>query len=142
MTYANILLPIDLDDLDCQRKAFRVAWHMAQSEGASLHAMTVVPKSHAIRGYFPPDFEEKATEAARQELDAFVDSEAPGVGEGIERRVAIGSIHREILRCAAESKADLIVMAAHHPTVRDVLMSPHSVHIVTHAIQSVMIVRN
>jgi len=140
MTYSNILLPIDLEEPETQRKAFEVALHMAQNEGAKLHVMTVVPKSPSVRGYFPADFEQKASESADAELKAFVDAEAPDA-DIIDRTVAIGSIHREILRCAEQTKSDLIVMASHHPTVRDVLMSPHSIHIVTHAMQSVLVVR-
>lgn len=141
MTYSNILLPIDLEEPGTQRKAFEVALHMSQNEGAKLHVMTVVPKSPSVRGYFPADFERKAGESAAADLKAFVDAEAPDAGDTIHRTVAIGSIHREILRCAEETKSDLIVMASHHPTVRDVLMSPHSIHIVTHARQSVLVVR-
>ena len=140
--YKNILLPIDLVSRDTQRKAAATAAEMANKFGAKIHAMTVVPDfGMAVVGtFFPEDFEERALAAARTDLEAFVEVEFDD-DILVHQIVAHGSIYREIIRCANEVSSDLIIMASHRPALRDYLLGPNAVEVITHATQSVLVVR-
>ncbi|MHA1158288.1 MAG: universal stress protein [Alphaproteobacteria bacterium] len=140
--YDNILFPIDLANLDTQKKAAATAADLAGQYRARLHVMTVVPDFGAamVGAYFPEGFEERALEKTRLELEAFVRDAFAGIT--VDAIVVHGSIYREIIHHAEETQSDLIVMASHRPAMRDYLLGPNAVQVVTHAAQSVLVVRN
>jgi nucleotide-binding universal stress UspA family protein len=55
--------------------------------------------------------------------------------------VRCGSIYKEILRYARDTQADLVILAAHRPAMRDYLLGPNAAYIVRHADCSVWVVR-
>ena len=56
--------------------------------------------------------------------------------------VASGTVYEEILRVAAETKCDVIVMASHRPGLQDYLIGPNASRVVRHAHCSVLVVRD
>lgn len=140
--YENILLPIDLVNRETQTKAVATTIALARAFGAQIHAMTVVPDfgMAVVEGYFPKDFEKKAMASAKEDLAAFVNVEFDG-DVSVRQIVAYGSIYREIIRAADEVECDLIVMASHSPALRDYLIGPNAVEVITHAARSVLVVR-
>jgi nucleotide-binding universal stress UspA family protein len=64
--YTNILLPIDLNSIDTQEAAVGTAVQLAQTFGARLHLMAVVPSLGVgvVSTFFPEDYEQKVTAAA------------------------------------------------------------------------------
>ncbi len=48
----------------------------------------------------------------------------------------------EILKAAAESDCDLIVVASHRPALKDYLLGPNAARVVRHANCSVLVVRD
>ena len=139
--YNNILLPIDLVNAQTQEKAAATAADLAEHYGARLHVMTVVPDFGAaiVGSYFPEDFERNALKDTRRELQAYVRSAFPDMDVGII--VTHGSIYREIIHHAEQTGSELIIMASHRPAMRDFLLGPNAVEVITHAAQSVMVVR-
>lgn len=141
--FKTILLPLDLPNLGTQAKAVQAAVAQAQSSGATLVVMSVVPDfgSSLVGSYFPADYEEQAIKEANERLHAFTKAEIP---EGISLRHVIGhgSIYREILRTAEELQCDLIVMGSHRPDLQDYLLGPNAARVVRHADCSVLVVRD
>jgi nucleotide-binding universal stress UspA family protein len=140
--YTNILLPIDLNSIDTQEAAVGTAVQLAQTFGARLHLMAVVPSLGVgvVSTFFPEDYEQKVTAAAEAELKEFLRQRVP---EGIEARhaVANGTIYKEVLDFAKQIEADLIVMASHRPELKDYLIGPNAARVVRHADCSVLVVR-
>jgi nucleotide-binding universal stress UspA family protein len=140
--YTNILLPIDLNSIDTQEAAVGTAVQLAQTFGARLHLMAVVPSLGVgvVSTFFPEDYEQKVTAAAEAELKEFLRQRVP---EGIEARhaVASGTIYKEVLDFAKQIEADLIVMASHRPELKDYLIGPNAARVVRHADCSVLVVR-
>lgn len=140
--YKEILLAIDVNDTDSQRKAVQTAIELARAFGARVHVHTVLPDfgMPIVASYFPADFEAKALENARQTLHDFVTKTFP---EDLEVRQVVGQggIYKEILKCAELVGADLIVMASHRPGYEDYLIGPNASRVVRHAKCSVMVVR-
>lgn len=140
--YKEILLPIDLNDVASQRKAVETAIALARAFGARVHVQTIVPDfgMPLVAGYFPEDFEGKALENANRALHDFVKQTFPD-DVSVQHIVAHGSIYQEILACAKEIGAHLIVMASHRPDLADYLIGPNASRVTRHADCSVLVVR-
>lgn len=141
--YKRILLPVDLDQESSWTRALPVATEYCQIFGARLHLLTVVPEisSGLIGSFFPPDFEEKAVAEARDRIEALVrEKVSPNIKASCH--VAQGPVYEEILAAARDLKADLIVMAAHRPELKDYLLGPNAARVVRHSDISVLVVRN
>ncbi|MEX0923434.1 MAG: universal stress protein [Rhodovibrionaceae bacterium] len=140
--YKDILLAVDIEDPEDQRKAVSTAAEYAKAFGSTLHVITVVPTFglSIVGSYFPPDYEKKTLEAAKQSLHAFCAQHIPE-GVSLQHIVGHGRVYQEILRCAEEISADLIVMASHRPGLEDYLVGPNAEKVVRHANCSVLVVR-
>ena len=140
--YKEILLAVDLNDIDSQRKAIETTTRLARAFGARMHVQTVLPDFGlpTVASYFPKDFESKAVESAKQALDDLVKQ---NISEDltVQQIVGRGTIYREILSCADEIGADLIVMASHRPDLQDYLIGPNASRVTRHAACSVLVVR-
>ncbi|MCR9073385.1 MAG: universal stress protein [Alphaproteobacteria bacterium] len=141
--FADILLPIDLNEPDTQARAVTAAVEQAEAFGSRLHVLTVVPEfnSSIVAGFFPENFEARAVEAAREQLHDFCGKAIPA-GVQVQHIVAHGSIYNEIVKAAEETGCGLIIMASHRPELSDFLLGPNAARVVRHAACSVMIVRD
>ena len=140
--YSDILLPIDLTHESSWRKALPVALKLTEAFGARLHLMTVIPDfgMTIVAQFFPKDYEEKALEAARLALHRFAQENLPD-DVAVQHIVCHGTVYEEIIREAKEIGADLVVMTAHRPELRDYLLGPNAARVVRHAPVSVMVIR-
>lgn len=140
--YKHILLPVDLEDAASSGGARDVAVEYAQSFGATLHVMTVVPDfgMSVVGSFFPDDFAEKALAETAKRLDAYTAEHVPD-GVKVQHIVAHGRIYDEIIKAAESGGIDLIVMSAHRPDIGDYLLGPNAARVARHADQSVLIVR-
>jgi nucleotide-binding universal stress UspA family protein len=141
--YKEILLPIDLNNVDSQGKAVETAIGLARAFGSRVHVQTIVPDfgMSIVASYFPEGFETKALENANEALHAFVKRTFPE-DVPVQHIVGHGSIYQEILRCAKEVGAELIVMASHRPDLEDYLIGPNASRVTRHADCSVLVVRD
>ncbi len=140
--YQNILFPVDLNQDSSWQKALPTAVDYCKAFGSTLHVMNVVPDfgSALVGSYFPDDFEEKALEGAGKQLHEFVRQHVPD-GVTVQHIVGHGSVYEEILRIAREIGADLILLAAHRPELKDFLLGPNAARVVRHFEGSVLVVR-
>lgn len=141
--YADIMLAVDLVDPGTQMKAVRTAVSLAQSCGARLHITTVVPNYglSLVGGFFTKEHERQAIEETNKALHAFAAEHIPKEIK-LQHIVGHGTIYQEILRYAAQTGCDLIVMASHRPELEDYLLGPNAARVVRHARCSVMVVRD
>ncbi len=141
--FKEILLPIDLGDTGSSKSALSVAVEFSQGAGAKLHVLAVVPGMgmSIISQYFPEDFEEKSLTSAAQQLNDFIGA---NISSDIATYaiVANGTIYEEILRVAAETGCDLIVMTSQRPELKDYLLGPNAARVVRHSKCSVLVVRD
>ena len=140
----KIVLPLDLDHESSWRKALPAAVDVARHGGAQLHVMTVVPDEHVkmtvVAQLIPKGYEQRIVDDAKQRLAALLKQHAPDDLE-IQQAVRRGSVYKEILRYTRDTQADLVIMAAHRPEMRDYLLGPNAARIVRHADCSVWVVR-
>lgn len=141
--FSSILVPIDLEQPTSWERTVPSAAQIALQNNAVLHVTTIVPpfQMSIVGDFFPKDFETKCLASAKEKL-----SELGGTfeldGVNAQFHVAHGPVYDEILRVSTLVKADLIVISAGRPELKDYLLGPNAARVVRHAKQSVMVIRD
>lgn len=138
--YKHILLPIDLDEKD--QMTLPPAIEHAKAFGAQLHVMTVVPdfRMSIISQYFPGSSDDKIIAAAQDALKKFTKENIPD-GIPVQHIVGQGTVYEVIIETAKKINADLIIMGAHRPDLKDYLLGPNAARVVRHSDKTVLVVR-
>ncbi len=141
--FKEILLPVDLGHDSSWKKALPLALEQCRQCGARLHVLTVVPDygMSMVGQFFPAGYEEKVIKQISQQLHAFVKEHVPE-DVPVQHCIGQGTPYESILDFAERLKADLIIMAAHRPELRDYLLGPNAARVVRHATCSVLVVRD
>lgn len=141
--FKEILLAIDFDDAHSWKKALPFCIEYAQQFGSRLHLLTVLPDfgMSLVGQYFPADYEEKMRKKANKQLHAFIEEHIPQEII-VQVIVANGTVYESIVQIASEIKADLVVLGAHRPELKDYLIGPNASRVVRHAHCSVLIIRD
>lgn len=138
--FENVLLPVDLNHDASWSKALPMAKKLAA--GGKLHVLGIVHDFGAasVAAYFPKDFEEKALQHMKADLDAFAAAHCADVP--VEVHVGHGHVPEKILAAAHQVGADVIVMASHQPDdLRTLLIGSYADKVVRHSDLPVMVVR-
>lgn len=140
--YRNILVAIDLDDPSDLRATLKTAAELNGFASGTLHVMTVLPSfgMSMVGQFFPKGYEKemagKLLERLRQEIRPHLPD-----GMKVQHIVGEGTVYETVLRMAEKTKADLIVIGAHRPELKDYLLGPNAARVVRHADVSVLVVR-
>lgn len=140
--YKNILFPVDVSEPDSWQASLKVAVEYARQFGAVLHVLTVVPDLGLsfVAQYFPANAEAKLVEETTAALHRFTGTHIPK--EVTYRHiVAKGAVYQGIIDTAEKIDADLILMEAHRPELKDYLLGPNAAKVVRHSNRSVLVVR-
>lgn len=140
--YKDILFPVDVADEGSWKLALPQALELVRMFKARLHLMTVVPDFglSVVSQYFAEDAEERILKDAQDALHRFVQEHIPDDLE-VQHIVAQGTVYRSIIEIGREINADLIVIAAHRPELKDYLLGPNAAKVVRHSEISVLVVR-
>jgi nucleotide-binding universal stress UspA family protein len=141
--FRKVLLAVDLQNEADWRRPCAAAVQLCRSFGAELHVLTVVPEFGfpVVGQYFPADAEAKLIEEATSRLRERTAQHVPADVK-VHRIVSQGSIYRRVLETAEDCNADLIVVSAHRPELKDYLLGPNAARIVRHSGRSVLVVRD
>ena len=150
--YHKILAAVDVQHTSSWSMVLPAAVHeMRAGRGSKLYVMSVVPDIFAgvdwrytIRGETggSQEFNQRAMlKQAEARLQEIVDTNVPR-DIPIELIVKHGSPYQTVVNTASELEVDLIVVAAHRPSLKDYLIGPTSARIVRHADCTVLIVRH
>ena len=135
--FTKIIVPVDISTLDKGADIFRKAASLLDAGGkiTLLHVVEEVPSYLAID--MPADLIANATDEAQDKLVKLRDD--TGIDAEIELRS--GPPAREILACAKERGADLIIIASHRPDFSNYLLGSTADRVVRHAVCSVLVRR-
>lgn len=138
--FKTVLIPVDVTVPGDTDKLLAAAQKLTEGWDCDCHVVTVIPNmGMAIVGsHFNDDFEKASHEAAERELAAAIARHAIKA----TTHVRVGRIYDSIISCAKELGADLIVIGAHQPELRDYLLGSNAARIVRHSGQSVMVLRD
>lgn len=140
--YKNILLPVDLSDKDTSAKALAAALALTTPE-TTLHVVSVLPTlgSAQLSGYFSADHEKQALKRFGDDLCAWVADHISN-DFNVKPHVLHGTVYHEVLLAAKKLQADVIVIGAHRPELKDYFLGSNAARIVRHAPSSVFVVRD
>jgi len=141
--FNTILLTVDLNDNKSWKKALPQAVEMIRVSGGTLHILTVVPDmgTPLVEGFFPKDFEKRATAKAAEALAKLVEDHVPDEIK-VKQHLKFGKIHREALKIIEKTGADLVVMGSQKPDqLREFLVCSNADRIVRRSPVSVLVVR-
>ncbi len=93
-----------------------------------------------VSSYFEHDFEEKAMRSLGERLSDWVTKNVPA-GTDVHPHILYGRVHTQVIEAADRLGADLIVMGSHKPELTDYILGPTAQRVVSHAKQSVFVVR-
>ena len=141
--YRNILLPVDLSCVSSWRKTLPVTLELAEAFRSHIHVMTVIPDSgmSVVSQYFQKDAVDKVIEQTKEALHRFTKENIPEIID-VRHIVTTGSVYESIIEAAQTINADLIVMSAHRPELKDYLLGPNAARVVRHSDRSVLVVRD
>jgi nucleotide-binding universal stress UspA family protein len=140
--YKDVLLPIDLNHESSWRKALPVAVAVCKQFQANLHLLTVIPDfgMSMVSQYFPENHQQQMKKNALDGLHA-LSREHVGNDVSVQHIVGEGTAYQIILETAQDMNADLIVLAAHRPELKDYLLGPNASRVVRHAKCCVYVIR-
>ncbi len=135
--YKTILVPIDMAHMADGNSIIDVAIeHAAEStEIVLLNVVEDIPGWAANQ--LSADIIDNSLEHVSNELKAIANASA----RPIEVAVRTGHSYNTILKVAKELKADLIIIASHHPGMQDYFIGSTASKVVRHASCSVLVVR-
>lgn len=141
--YKQILFPIDITEEGSWKEALPVVLDYLNAFNAKLHIMTVISSGNMswVQQHLPKGSVEKLTDEASKALHKFVKDHIPA-DKKVQHIVAKGSVYECIINTADKIKADLIIMSAHRPELKDYLLGPNAAKVVRHSNISVLVVRN
>lgn len=139
----SILCAIDLEHPDNGKSVLLEAQKLADIDGAVLNVITVLPDygTSFVGSFFEEGTLKKALGAANDQLHKFVQDNAKD-GTKARHIISVGTIYEEVLAAAEKCNADLIVLGASKPALKDFLLGPNAARVARHAKVSVYIVRH
>lgn len=139
--YRKILLPVDLDQDTSWHISLPAAIDQARHGDGTLYLLAVLPDPGAsfypsLPAQSPGDIYKEAAER----LEGLAAEHIPD-DITLETLISRGSIYRNIINKAREINTDLIVMTAHNPKVKDILLGSNATQVIHHAHCAVLVVR-
>ena len=139
--FKTILVAVDLEHGDDNRRILQAARQVAEANGADVHLLTVVAAAPAIVSQFlQENYEQMAAGQAETAL-AGLERELGSKAGKVDSSIRFGVIYEEIIAAAEKLGADLIVTGSHKPQVADFLLGSNAARVVRHAGCSVFVVR-
>lgn len=139
--FQTILVAIDLEHSEQNRRILRAAKNIADANGADVHLLEVVAAAPAIVSqYLHENYEQLASGQAEKELARLAAELELETGEA-SCLIRFGTVYDEVLAAAKRLDADLIITGSHKPNVSDYLLGSNASRIMRHAECSVLVVR-
>ena len=141
--FKNILLPIDIAHESSWKKALPAALELARNFDSRLTLVTVVdadPNSGWLQGGTGKKLIDDYVAKTTKQLADFSEKHIPSEIDATQL-VKIGSVYREIIHAVDEVQPDLIVMAAHRPSLKEYLLGVNAARAARHAECSILIIR-
>jgi len=138
--FKTVLVPVDVTLPDETQKILAAAKALTAPWDCTTHVVTVVPDvGMAIVGsYFDKGFDKSSHDLAEEELKSAVAT----AGIDATLHTLSGTAYDKIISLANELDADLIVISAHSPELKDYLLGSNAARIVRHSKRSVLVLRD
>ncbi len=138
----KILAPIDLSQDSAIALTMPYAVEMAETRGATLELLTVLPDFKAeMYPYMEVDSTEASVKSVEQDLQKVGQNHVPS-NVTWNMAVEVGRMPRTLVAHINDTRPDMVVMAAHEPGLADYFLGSVSDYVVRHAHCPVLVVRD
>jgi nucleotide-binding universal stress UspA family protein len=141
-SFKNIIIPVDLADKQSIAAVLPIAANFAATFNAKLHFIYIIPDygMKMIEDYLPKNWVKDQKGKYDMQIKNLV---MPYVSDDIkvDFYVGRGGVYDEIINYSNQVDADLIILSAVRPQLKDYMLGPNASKIVRHANVSVLVVR-
>ena len=140
--FKNIVIPIDLADKQSIEPLLLTANTLIKAFNAKLYFVHIIPDfgTKAVEDYLPQNWakeqKRKYEEQMRLSIEKYIAKDMIA-----EYYVGRGSIYDEVIQYVNKVAADLVIVSAVRPQLRDYMLGSNASKIVRHAGVSVLVVR-
>lgn len=140
--YKNIIVPIDLSDKQSIQAILPPALNFVNAFGSALHLVHIIPDfgTKLVEDYLPKNWMNDQKQKYTQQLEDLVKKYVPEEIK-VECYVGRGAVYDEVINYSNKVNADLIIISAVRPQLRDYMLGPNASKIVRHSAISVLVVR-
>ena len=140
--FKNIIIPIDLSDKPSIKAILPKALSFANIFNAKLHFVYIIPDFgiKMIADYLPKNWATDQQEKYQAQMTELIKQQIPADIE-IVFHIGRGAIYDEIIQYASDVKADLVIISAVRPQLRDYMLGSNASKIVRHSSVSVLVIR-
>jgi len=139
--FKSILVPVDIGEAEVAQPGLDKAVELAKASGATVRLTYVrSPVPYAMNEYVPAEYYDNDEKTALKTLEG-LSAKLDLPKDRVSLSSPFGSVYDEVLKEAAEMKADLIVIGSHRPNWSTYLIGSNAATIVRHALCSVLVVR-
>ncbi len=138
--FKTVLIPVDVSVPQDTQHLLQTAKALTSPWTCDRHVATVIPTvgMPIVGSYFDENFENDSRKAVQPQLSEAI------TASGLEAKPHIlsGNVYDSVITLAAELDADLIIIGAHQPDLRDYLLGSNAARVVRHSKRSVLVVRD
>ena len=141
--FKNIIIPVDLADKQSLKAVFPPALNFVNAFGSKLHLIYIMPDfgMKMIEDYLPRHWMSDQKQKYTNQFDEIVEKYVPK-GVDVSYYIGRGAVYDEVIKYSESENADLIIISAVRPQLRDYMLGPNASKIVRHSSISVMVVRD
>lgn len=141
--FKNILIPIDLADKKSMKGLLSKALMFATHSQAKLHFIYVISDfgMKMVEDYLPKNWIAEKKAKYQTQVKELIKQYVPDEIEA-DYYIGSGAVYDEIIKRSNDIKADLIIISAVRPQLRDYMLGPNASKIVRHSAISVLVVRD
>ena len=141
--FKNIIIPVDLSDKESIKVVLPAALNFVNAFGSKLHLVHIMPNfgMRMVEEYLPRYWMRDQKDKYNKLFDGLVKNFIP---EDVEVlfHIGRGAIYDEIINYSEKVEADLIILSAVRPQLKDYMLGPNASKIVRHSSISVLVIRD
>jgi universal stress protein F len=139
----DLIVPIDLSDKYSIQAVLPITLNFVSMFNAKLHLVYIIPDfgMKLIEDYLPKHWNQDQKAKYLEQMQEIIDQYIPDTID-VTKHVGRGAIYDEVISYANNINADLIIVSAVNPRLRDYMLGSNASKIVRHANCSVMVIRD
>lgn len=140
--FKKIVIPLDLTDKQSTQVIFPPALNFVNAFSAKIHLVHIIPDFglKVVEDYLPRGWRSNQKEKSEKLLQEIIKKYIPE-DVSVKTHIGHGAIYDQVISYAKKIEADLIIISAVRPQLKDYMLGPNASKIVRHSKVSVLVVR-
>jgi universal stress protein F len=140
--FKNIIIPVDLADKQSLKAILPSVLNFVNAFNSKIHLIHIMPDfgMKMVEDYLPKHWMNEQKTRYNKIFEEIVEKYVPS-GVDITCHIGRGAIYDEVIKYSEAINADLIMISAVRPQLRDYMLGPNASKIVRHSSISVLVIR-